>query len=508
MKNTYDLPPSISDAPRIIHNADNFVEANEGQCDCACAANSPSLQRPVAFLANAPYSSNSVTSIPLTANDYAVLVEQTPTPIVLNQSALTIANHFAQPRPLAGTPQAWNEAWGETAVQSSLKQMVSLGLLVTQDYKTLPFAEAPTTLSAWLHLTDRCNLRCAYCYLPHHQLDMSPETGRAAIDATFRSALAHGYSQVKLKYAGGEPLLRFPLAAELHQYAQTLADRRNIGLDGVLLSNGTLLTAEIIQTMQTLGLRLMISMDGLGAFHDQQRHYADGRGSSTDVTQAVELALTRGLIPDISITVSSRNVEGLPELISWILERDLPFGLNFYRQNDFSASITDLQLEEEKIIEGMLAAFKVIEENLPRRSLLASLIDRANLSTPHLRACSVGDSYLAFNHRGQVAKCQMQMDHLITSALSEDPLALIRTDKTGIQNISVEKKEDCRDCQWKYWCAGGCPLETHRVTGRYEVKSPNCNIYKTLFPEAIRLEGLRLLEYADEFQVDANLHLR
>ena len=55
-----------------------------------------------------------------------------------------------------------------------------------------------------------------------------------------------------------------------------------------------------------------------------------------------------------------------------------------------------------------------------------------------------------------------------------------------------------RDCEWKYFCTGGCPLESYRATGRYDVKSPNCNIYKTIFPEALRLEGLRLLKEAGE----------
>ncbi|HNF93684.1 MAG TPA: radical SAM protein, partial [Anaerolineales bacterium] len=58
-----------------------------------------------------------------------------------------------------------------------------------------------------------------------------------------------------------------------------------------------------------------------------------------------------------------------------------------------------------------------------------------------------------------------------------------------------------KTCEWKHWCTGGCPLETHRVTGRYNVKSPNCNIYKALFPEALRLEGLRLWKYQDNPEV-------
>ena len=41
-------------------------------------------------------------------------------------------------------------------------------------------------------------------------------------------------------------------------------------------------------------------------------------------------------------------------------------------------------------------------------------------------------------------------------------------------------------------------VQTYRATGRYDVKSPNCNIYQALYPQAMRLEGLRLLKYLDE----------
>ncbi|MCS6937773.1 MAG: SPASM domain-containing protein [Roseiflexus sp.] len=61
--------------------------------------------------------------------------------------------------------------------------------------------------------------------------------------------------------------------------------------------------------------------------------------------------------------------------------------------------------------------------------------------------------------------------------------------------MPVDEKEGCRTCTWRYWCAGGCPALTYRVTGRYDVKSPNCRIYQALFPEALRLEGMRVLRY-------------
>jgi uncharacterized protein len=122
----------------------------------------------------------------------------------------------------------------------------------------------------------------------------------------------------------------------------------------------------------------------------------------------------------------------------------------------------------------------------------------ANFAAPHLRRCSVGQSYLVIDPFGRISKCQMQMDRPVTTVQAADPLAEVQVDREGIQNLVVDDKEECRECQWKYWCAGGCPLETYRAAGRYDVKSPHCRIYKALYPEVLRLEGLRLLKYAGE----------
>lgn len=411
-------------------------------------------------------------------------------------------------------PALPNEQWGRPAFLLRGHEVSSSALQSVESLKpqfALPVA--CTTISgeslitcldpivAWIHLTGRCNLICNYCYLARTQSGMSIETGREVMRSIVDVAEIYHGSKIELKYSGGEPLLRFPLVVELHCYAQSLAEKHGLGLEGVVLSNGTLLTAEMIETLKSLNLRLMISLDGLGVYHDAHRRYASGRGSFADVSEAVDLAIAHELKPSISVTVSSRTAEGLPGVMAWILKRDLPFSLNFYRENSFSASQTDLRLDEQKITAGMLAAFKVLENNLPRRPFLGGLIDRANLSVPHIHTCGVGQNYLVFDTQGRVSKCQMQMDAPVSSAWAADPLGDVRADQSGVRNVSGDEKEGCRDCQWKYWCAGGCPLETFRATGRYDVKSPNCNIYKALFPEALRLEGLRLLKYQDDPEV-------
>lgn len=359
-------------------------------------------------------------------------------------------------------------------------------------------AIAPShVLGAWLHVTERCNLGCDYCYLKNKTRDATSEILHGAVDAVMRSVKAHGYTTVHLKYSGGEPLLRLPLLLETHCYAQSQAVRQGRKLEGIVLSNGTLLTSSIVKQLQVANLRLMLSLDGIDKAHDRQRHYPDGHGSFADVARAIELAQSGGLDVTISVTITGRNAPHLPELVAWIVEHDLGFSLNLYRENDLTATDTGLALEEKPIIAGMLAAYKVIEQNLPRRSLLGSLTDRANFNAPHLHTCSAGRDYLVFDAQGRISKCQMDMGHPITDSHDPDPLATVRISASGLQNPLVDKKDECRACPWRYWCGGGCPLLAFRTTGRYTTKSPYCNIYKAIFPEAIRLEGLRLIKYAD-----------
>ena len=487
-----DTSFSSHENPRIIFEKGSIAVATD-QCD-ACPSTLPLSLGENALDEFSDYCLAPLSiSIDLDKDFRIVCMEGLARPVVLNESGWALSSQFKIPRSL-------HNPVFNVVTKDFLAQSISAGLL-RPDNSAIQIKEQYTTLTSWIHITDRCNLRCSYCYLPHVCEDMSPETGKAVIESIFRSAVLHGYREVKLKYAGGEPLLNFPLILELNALASSLAKRYNVSLDSVVLSNGTLLTPEAACALRNARIRLMISLDGLGDYHDIHRPYAGGRGSFADVSRAVAIALKSGLVPDISITISGQTITGLPELLNWVLERNLPFSLNFCRANQFSLPNADLGLDEEKIISGMLAAYKVIESYLPRRSLLASLVDRANLATPHMRTCGVGQNYMVFDQNGRVAKCQMKICEAITTAWDSDPLSTLQIDQISIQNLTFDEKEECTTCQWRYWCAGGCPLTTYRATGRYDVKSPNCNIYKALFPEALRLEGLRLLKYQDDPEV-------
>jgi uncharacterized protein len=325
---------------------------------------------------------------------------------------------------------------------------------------------------------------------------MDESTGYAAVDAVIGSAVANGFPAVKLKYAGGEASLNHRLLVKMHARARSLAAEHGLHLYGTLLSNGVMLPPALVDTLRDERIRVMISLDGVGGDHDAQRPTIAGRPSFRLVERTIAQLIGQQHAPHLSITITGRNSSGVARVVRFALERGLTFSLNFYRDTDFAASFPDLRYEEQAMISGLLDAFAVIEDFLPPWSVLGSVLDRGQLLHPRQRSCGVGQDYLVIDQRGQVAKCHMEIERTLGDIFSDDPLQLVQRDRAAVQNLAVEEKAGCRGCTWRYWCSGGCAVATFRATGRYDVKSPNCNIYKAIYPEALRLEGLRLLKYA------------
>jgi uncharacterized protein len=414
--------------------------------------------------------------------------------VVVNEVARNIARSFH-------SPSTFDERRDELArhgdgSEAAFERLASLGILHPLGRPAEPQAETGRTLTAWLHVTNACNLRCPYCYVNKSGERLDDSVGFAAVDAVVRSAVEHGFPAVKLKYAGGEASLNSRLLLDLHAYARQLTEKHGLNLTGTLLSNGVALSDDLITALKSGDIRVMVSLDGVGRDHDVQRPFVHGGGSFHRVTRTIQRLSERGHPPHLSITVTNRNTSGLAAAVRYALHHDLTFSLNFFRDNDCAAAFTDLRYEEQAMTAAVFEAFAVIEEYLPAWSVLGAVLDRGQLITPRQRPCGVGHDYIVIDQRGRVAKCHMEIERTVGDVFGGDVLDLIRGDETGVRNPPADEKEGCRDCTWRHWCSGGCPVATFRATGRYDIKSPNCDIYRSIYPAALRLEGLRLLKYA------------
>lgn len=389
--------------------------------------------------------------------------------------------------------QRWNEFEQAQPLREAIDyQLAEQALLQpAQGNYQLRYTQ-PETLTAWLHVTNACNLDCPYCYVRKSSARMSEGIGQQAVRRVLDTARQHGFKRAKLKYAGGEATLQFDLVRRLHEMARHHAQALDLALREVVLSNGVRISPSMAEWFAQTQVKLMISLDGVGAMHDRQRPTRGGRGTFHQIEHSIdEVLLPAGVRPDISITLTGLNAAGAKDAVRWALDRQLPVSLNFYRQNPLSISRAELDIEERAIIDGMLAAYGVFEEILPKEPFLDGLLDRVQMSA-HAHTCGVQHSYVVITHEGKLTQCQMHLDQTLGPVTTGDLLPLVSAGP--IKNLPVDEKEGCRDCEFRYRCSGGCPLETYRATGRWDIKSPHCHIYKTLLPAALRLEGLRLLK--------------
>lgn len=414
------------------------------------------------------------------SNGFRLVASPRSGPVVLSEDAWKRWLEFDTPEPLCTDAD---------------RQMARLGLLESATPCGANVAPQSSELTAWLHVTNACNLDCPYCYVRKSSARMSPETGLAAVEATFRTARLNGFTNVRLKYAGGESSLHFSLVRRLHEHAVFLAEESGLTLNEVMLTNGVHLRPADAGWLADNKVRVVVSLDGTGELHNRLRPLA-GRSAGDSfarVTHTIDnVLLPRGVQPHITMTVTGLNAHGAADVARWaILERDLPTRFSFYRANPFSRSRRELALEDEAIISGMRAAYSVLEEKLPVWPFTRGLLDHADTAY-HTHTCGVGLNYLVFTHTGGLTQCQMHLDQPVATDLSGNLLQAIATGP--IMNLPVTEKEGCRDCDFRFACAGGCPAETFRVTGRFDVRSPNCHIYQALLPLVWRLEGLRLLK--------------
>jgi uncharacterized protein len=325
---------------------------------------------------------------------------------------------------------------------------------------------------------------------------MSPTTAAQAVAATFRSAAAQEFRQVRLKYAGGEPTLNLPALQAAQGVAERLREASGIALQTALMTNGVALSEAVLDYLAAHEIGLSISMDGLGAYHDAARPAVDGHPTAARVRQNLARGLAQGLRTHVSITLTAHNLAGLDSLVGYLLKLGVPFTFNFARP---VAGREEPLPNPAALVDALQRAYAVIAEKLPHYSLLGALSDRADLRVPHAHTCGVGRSYIVYGVDGGVHGCHMDQTEPVASVQDADPLAVLQA-RVSRQNPPVEEKPACRDCRWAHFCTGGCPRLAYQASGRYNGPAPLCEVYRAILPEVVRLEGLRLLKYTEPLQ--------
>ncbi|MET8828270.1 FxsB family cyclophane-forming radical SAM/SPASM peptide maturase [Streptomyces sp. NPDC004610] len=152
-----------------------------------------------------------------------------------------------------------------------------------------------------LKVHSRCNLACTYCYIysgpDHTWRERPPRAGEDVVRRTAERigehAAAHGIRALRVDLHGGEPLLTGPEAVLAHAAAVRAAVPDTTAVTATVQTNGTLLTAPVLDRLADAGILVGLSLDGGTAALNARRTDHAGRPSWPAVRRAALLLAER-----------------------------------------------------------------------------------------------------------------------------------------------------------------------------------------------------------------------
>ncbi len=358
---------------------------------------------------------------------------------------------------------------------------------------------AVKAMSAWLHIANCCNLDCPYCYVANKGKEfMSLSVANSCLDKLEQTVKEHQLKLLTIRFAGGEPTLHKNLMIYLAEQIQKRFVAKGVQTKLILLTNGTIVDSELIYLIKSHSMRVCLSLDGLGEWHDKTRFYKNGSGSFNQVSRNLNLYLENGIKPTILTTITDRNIPGIPELSRFLIDENFSFRYGLYRDN-----IGDYRAYENFILKVLDVLNDCYDyyANAIRNQKTTSKQQFCEIHLnrkPHLRGCNIGYSGVTVNHIGDVFLCQARMDKKpIGNVKNKATLLQMAWSQNTFPELCVKDVfdyENCRQCQWSLVCAGGCPVVNFGANGSAATSSPYCKLFKAVIPRLIETKALQLID--------------
>ena len=182
--------------------------------------------------------------------------------------------------------------------------------------------------SSELHITVlttlQCNFACDYCFQGDHgdynkfAEKMSLETAVRAAAWIERELDRVSPEKLTLMFFGGEPLLNLPVMYYLAERLHGAAGARGIDLGISIITNGLLLTPEIVDRLLPFGLSgVKITLDGDRDTHNRMRPLRGGQGTFDRIVENIRAVADRVAVA-IGGNFDETSVDSYPALLDFL----------------------------------------------------------------------------------------------------------------------------------------------------------------------------------------------
>jgi len=338
-----------------------------------------------------------------------------------------------------------------------------------------------------LEVTNRCNLRCAYCSHFTSAGDVSQDLPKEEWLTFFEELNRCAVTKVTL--SGGEAFYREDLQVLIEGIVK---NRMRFGI----LSNGTLITEEIAAFLASTKRcdTVQVSIDGsIPTTHDAFR----GKGNFQRAINGIKTLQKYQIPVSVRVTIHKQNVRDLEGVAKLLLEE---IGLPGFSTNSAShmglcrknAEQVQLTVEERSL--AMETLLKLTQKYNGRISAAAGPLAEARDWLEILRVrqegkegipgrgyligCGGPMTQIAVRADGVMVPC-CQIPHLELGRINKANLKDVWQNHPELQkfrerrNIPLSDFASCRGCEYINYCTGSCPALAYTVWGQVNHPSPD-----------------------------------
>jgi radical SAM protein with 4Fe4S-binding SPASM domain len=268
-------------------------------------------------------------------------------------------------------------------------------------------------ISPWIHTTDRCNLKCHYCYVKGNSI-----MGDDVYDALGKFLLNSPAKKRHLRFAGGEPLTVFN---KWENFARKMLD--NEGTSVEVLTNFISVPESFWKFSELPHVNVSVSLDN---------------GKSIKVLdKSIANKIQRLKNPWILTTVTNENIDDLNVLAAFI-------GMNNYgwciTTDYFEKTMPHWAILYQRMLE-VIEVLKEFDYDFTRISFNNCSMNK------DFSGCRAGDEMFAVAPDGKIYACQ--------TLIGKNSIGDVWS---GYERKKIEKRNTCDLCELSNVCSGWCPL--------------------------------------------------
>ena len=358
--------------------------------------------------------------------------------------------------------------------------------------------------------TLQCNFACDYCFQGDHgdhnkfAHKMSLETAAQLVDWIERRLDEVQPEKFVLTFFGGEPLLNLPVTYFLAEECHRLCEGRDVRLLVNIITNGLLLTEEVVDRLTPYGLNgIKITLDGDRDTHNRMRPLRGRQGTFDRIIENV-----RRVVDKVAITIGGNfdesSVDSYPALLDYLREQEFA---DKVAKINFKPIIKSTPATPKGVIPLAVVGTNgkplngtcmtgagagggtacdschFVDEKM---QFLREETRKRGFPTPdgvHMGPCeihrrhayTIGPEGSLYNCPGFTGDATQSTGHIDGREESWRAAVAARFDRLTAQ------KEECGDCSFVPVCGGGCSVAAHTELG--DMHQPSC--HKGAFESAV-----------------------